>query len=71
MCLLKSLDSKHRTASVGAFVATTNSSLTKFYSRVIYQRTSQELMDGLAVCLKGIFIQQEISFIFEFVLQTH
>ncbi|CAF1184445.1 unnamed protein product [Adineta steineri] len=44
-------DSKRRGASVGAFVASTNPSLTKFYSRVIYQRTAQELMDGLAVCM--------------------
>lgn len=52
---LKSLDSKRRGASVGAFVASTNQTLTTFYSRVIYQRTAQELMDGLAVCMKGIF----------------
>ncbi|CAF3792734.1 unnamed protein product [Rotaria magnacalcarata] len=45
-------DSKRRGASVGAFVASTNPTLTKFYSRVIYQRTAQELMDGLAVCMK-------------------
>jgi aubergine-like protein len=48
------LDSKRRGASVGAFVASTNPTLTRFYSRVIYQRTAQELMDGLAVCMKGI-----------------
>jgi len=46
------LDSKRRGASVGAFVASTNPTLTKFYSRVIYQRTAQELMDGLAICMK-------------------
>ncbi|CAF3978213.1 unnamed protein product [Rotaria sp. Silwood2] len=46
-------DSKRRGASVGAFVASTNPTLTKFYSRVIYQRTAQELMDGLAGCMKG------------------
>ena len=48
------LDSKRRGASVGAFVASTNPTLTRFYSRVIYQRTAQELMDGLAICIKGI-----------------
>ncbi len=51
---LLNLDSKRRGASVGAFVASTNPTLTKFYSRVIYQRTAQELMDGLAICMKGI-----------------
>ncbi len=55
------LDSKRRGASVGAFVASTNPTLTKFYSRVIYQRTAQELMDGLAVCMKGIFGYKKIN----------
>ncbi|CAF4972208.1 unnamed protein product [Rotaria sp. Silwood1] len=40
-------------ASVDAFVASTSPILTKFYLRVIYQRTTQELMDGLAVSMKG------------------
>ncbi|CAF1206609.1 unnamed protein product, partial [Didymodactylos carnosus] len=44
-------DLKRRTSSVGAFVASTNQTLTKFYSRIIYQRTTQELMDGLTQCL--------------------
>ncbi|CAF1161007.1 unnamed protein product [Adineta ricciae] len=44
-------DSKRRGASVGAFVASTNPSLTKFYSRVVYQRTAQELIDGLTRCM--------------------
>ena len=47
------LDSKRRGASVGAFVASTNPSLTKFYSRVVYQRTAQELIDGLTRCMAG------------------
>jgi len=45
-------DSKRRGASVGAFVASTNPTQTRFYSRIIYQRTVQELMDGLAICMK-------------------
>ena len=40
-------------ASVGAFVASTNSTCTRFYSRVIYNRTAQELMDGLQQCMRG------------------
>ena len=47
------IDTKRRQSSVGAFVASTNPTLTKFYSRVIYQRTTQELMDGLAISLRG------------------
>ncbi|CAF1261359.1 unnamed protein product [Rotaria sp. Silwood1] len=35
-----------------AFVASTSPILTKFYLLVIYQRTTQELMDGLAVSMK-------------------
>jgi hypothetical protein len=40
-------------ASVGAFVASTNITCTRFYSRVIYNRTAQELMDGLQQCMRG------------------
>ncbi len=40
-------------ASVGAFVASTNVTCTRFYSRVIYNRTAQELMDGLQQCMRG------------------
>lgn len=43
-------------ASVGAFVASTNATCTRFYSRVIYNRTAQELMDGLQQCMRGKFI---------------
>ncbi|CAF0742824.1 unnamed protein product [Didymodactylos carnosus] len=45
-------DSKRKGASVGAFVASINPSCTRFYSRIIYQRTAQELMDGLQQCMK-------------------
>lgn len=69
-----SLDSKRRGASVGAFVASTNPTLTRFYSRVIYQRTAQELMDGLAVCMKGINennIHPEIHYLYLDALQEY
>ncbi|CAF1424094.1 unnamed protein product [Rotaria magnacalcarata] len=45
-------DSKRKGASVGAFVASTNVTCTRFYSRVIYNRTAQELMDGLQQCMR-------------------
>ncbi len=48
-----SLGSGFLGASVGAFVASTNVTCTRFYSRVIYNRTAQELMDGLQQCMRG------------------
>ena len=37
--------------SVGGFVASTNKSLTRWYSRVCFQSPGQELIDGLKMCL--------------------
>ncbi|XP_075457581.1 piwi-like protein 2 isoform X3 [Ascaphus truei] len=37
--------------SVTGFVASTNNSLTQWYSRVIFQLPHQEIMDGLKLCL--------------------
>jgi aubergine-like protein len=37
--------------SVGGFVASTNRSLTRWYSRVCFQTPGQELVDGLKMCL--------------------
>ena len=34
-------------------MASTNATCTRFYSRVIYNRTAQELMDGLQQCMRG------------------
>ncbi|CAF0863904.1 unnamed protein product, partial [Didymodactylos carnosus] len=45
-------DSRHKDVSVGAFVASVNPSCTRYYSQIIYQRTTQELMDGLARCIR-------------------
>ncbi len=51
-------------ASVGAFVASTNVTCTRFYSRVIYNRTAQELMDGLQQCMRGKIRVMLINYIF-------
>ncbi|XP_071808284.1 piwi-like protein 1 [Asterias amurensis] len=37
--------------SIGAFVASTNGLLTRWYSRVCFQTANQELIDGLKICL--------------------
>lgn len=37
--------------SVAGFCASMNQSFTKYYSRVSFQRTGQELVDGLKVCM--------------------
>ncbi|CAF1379493.1 unnamed protein product, partial [Didymodactylos carnosus] len=52
--MLIGMDAYHKRGqpSVAGFVASINPSCTRFYSRVIYQRTNQELVDGLAVCLR-------------------
>ena len=44
-------DSSHGGRSVGGFVASTNRSLTRWYSRVCFQTPGQELVDGLKMCL--------------------
>ena len=46
-------DSAMKGRSVGAFVASMNSKLTRYYSRCVFQHTMQELMDGLKVCMQG------------------
>lgn len=40
-------DSLQKGRSVGGFVASTNATLTKYYSRVTFQHTGMELIDGL------------------------
>ncbi|KAJ8023000.1 Piwi-like protein 2 [Holothuria leucospilota] len=37
--------------SIGAFVASMNSTLTRWFSRVCFQQQQQELIDGLKVCM--------------------
>lgn len=44
-------DASHGGRSVGGFVASTNRSLTRWYSRVCFQTPGQELVDGLKMCL--------------------
>lgn len=46
-------DKKRKQVSVAAFVATTNPQCTTYYSRVIMQTTTQELVDGISVCIRG------------------
>ena len=52
------IDSYHnagkRGGSVGAFVATTNKSLTRYYSKVCFQHNHGELVDGLRTCMQGM-----------------
>lgn len=48
------LDKRRRHPSVNAFVASVNPTLTKFYSRVIFQQTTQEFSDSLSMCIRGI-----------------
>ena len=48
------LDKRGRHPSVNAFVSSVNPTLTKFYSRVVFQQTTQELSDHLSVCIRGI-----------------
>ncbi|XP_071952418.1 piwi-like protein 1 [Antedon mediterranea] len=43
-------DSPRGKKSIGAFVASTNRTLTRWYSRVCFQLPGQELIDGLRVC---------------------
>ncbi|XP_078598436.1 piwi-like protein 1 [Branchiostoma floridae x Branchiostoma japonicum] len=46
-------DSLTKGQSVGGVIASINSSLTRWYSRCTFQRSSQELIDGLKVCLQA------------------
>ncbi|XP_065176641.1 piwi-like protein 1 [Sycon ciliatum] len=47
------IDTYHdkQSRSVGGFVASTNQSITRWYSRVCFQERGQELVDGLRGCL--------------------
>jgi aubergine-like protein len=44
-------DSAKKGLSVGAVVTSMNASLTKYYSRCVFQHTHQELLDGIKTCL--------------------
>lgn len=44
-------DSSRRGRSVGGFIASTNQTLTKYYSQTMFQSTGQELADNLKVCM--------------------
>lgn len=44
-------DSSKGHRSIGAFVASTNHTFTRWFSRVCFQQPQQELIDGLKVCL--------------------
>lgn len=44
-------DSPKNKRSIGAFVASTNHTFTRWFSRVCFQQPNQELIDGLKVCL--------------------
>lgn len=46
-------DKKRKQVSIAAFVATTNPQCTSYYSRVVMQTTTQELVDGISVCIRG------------------
>ena len=46
-------DKKRKQVSIAAFVATTNPQCTSYYSRIIMQTTTQELVDGISVCIRG------------------
>ncbi|CAF5003947.1 unnamed protein product, partial [Rotaria socialis] len=45
-------DKKRKQVSVAAFVATTNPQCTSYYSRIVMQTTTQELVDGISVCIR-------------------
>ncbi len=55
-------DSAKKGRSVGAFIASMNKHLTRYYSRCTFQHNMQELMDGLKVCMKGSY-QHYVSLI--------
>ena len=46
-------DSKQKGRSVGAFIASLNQSLTRYYSRCCFQHQRQELLDGMRICATG------------------
>ena len=54
-------DKKRKQVSVTAFVATTSPRCTSYYSRVIMQTTTQELVDGISVCIRGKYIYNKFE----------
>ncbi|CAF1117009.1 unnamed protein product, partial [Didymodactylos carnosus] len=44
-------DSKQRNSRVSAFVASTNPTCTRFYSRIIYENTPEQLFNGIVECM--------------------
>lgn len=46
-------DTSKGSRSVGGFVASTNSTFTRWYSRCVFQNIGQELIDGLKLCFVG------------------
>lgn len=44
-------DSASRGRSVGGFIASTNNTLTRYFSQCMFQHTGQELADNLKVCM--------------------
>jgi len=53
-------DKKRKQVSIAAFVATTNPQCTSYYSRIVMQTTTQELVDGISVCIRGKFQKDNI-----------
>lgn len=48
-------DSAKKGRSIGGFVASMNQTLTRYYSRAVFQHSMQELMDGLKLCMAGMY----------------
>ena len=46
-------DSLNKGQSIGGFVASTNDSLTRYYSRITKQRSHNEICDQLKICMTG------------------
>lgn len=49
-------DSAKKGRSVGAFVASMNSTFTRFYSRCAFQSSHEELQNALKICMQGMEI---------------
>lgn len=46
-------DSAKKARSAVGFIASMNKNLTRYYSRVTFQETHQELVDKVLVCYRG------------------
>jgi len=46
-------DSLNKGQSIGGFIASTNDSLTRYYSRITKQRSHNEICDQLKICMTG------------------